>query len=174
MASTMTSSYSAPRASAVRTSTDTATSAKTAVRYDAASGLSAMLLAAMVSALVVVADQLIDTWADGHLLFAWVALWAVGFAALAIFGGAARRLAAAAMVALDDWSQDVAQARADKRLWAIAQSDPRVMADLQMAISRGTLEVSGVSTPSRWAALVDKLQSAKASSLERRAYLPYL
>ena len=61
------------------------------VRYDAAKGLSAMLLAAMVSALVVVADQLIDTWADGHLLAAWVALWAVGFGALAIFGGAARK-----------------------------------------------------------------------------------
>ena len=174
MANTMISSYSASRSSAARTAAVAGTYSKPTVRYDAAKGLSAMLLAAMVSALVVVADQLIDTWADGHLLAAWVALWAVGFAALAVFGGAARKLAVTTTVALDEWSQRVAQSRADQRLWAIAQSDPRVMADLQMAISRGTVETSAVSTRSRWAALADKLQSAKASSLERRGYLPYL
>jgi hypothetical protein len=43
-----------------------------------------MLLAAMVSALIVVADQLIDSWADGDLLAAWVVLWVVGFAAVAL------------------------------------------------------------------------------------------
>ena len=92
-----------------------------------------MLLAAMVSALVVVADQLIDTWADGHLMVAWIALWVVGFSAIAIFAGAARKLAATAVGALDAWSQRVAKNRADERLWVIAKSDPRVMADLNAA-----------------------------------------
>ena len=105
--------------------------------YDSATGLSAMLLAAMVSALVVVADQLIGTWADGHLMVAWIALWVVGFATLAIFGGAARKLALTALSALDAWSERVAQDRADKRLWLIAQSDARVMADLKAAMARG-------------------------------------
>lgn len=104
--------------------------------FDSAKGLSAMLLAAMVSALVVVADQLIETWADGHLMAAWVALWLVGFSAIAIFGGAARKLALAAVGALDAWSRRIARNRANKRLWLIAKSDPRVMADLTAAMAR--------------------------------------
>lgn len=104
--------------------------------FNSTKGLSAMLLAAMVSALLVVADQLIDTWADGHLLVAWVALWLVGFAAVAVFAGSARRLATALVSSLDAWSQRVAKARADERLWAIAQTDPRVMADLTAAKAR--------------------------------------
>jgi hypothetical protein len=104
--------------------------------FDSTKGLSFMLLAVMVSALVVVADQLIDTWADGHLFAAWVALWLVCFAAVAVFAGAARKLATAAISAGNAWSERLARARADERLWAIAKSDPRVMADLNAAMSR--------------------------------------
>ena len=104
--------------------------------FDGARGLSAMLLAAMVSALLVVADQLMNTWADGHLMVAWVALWLVGFSALAVFAGAARRFAATVMAALDAWSQRLAQARSDERMWAVAQADPRVMADITAAMMR--------------------------------------
>ena len=105
--------------------------------FNSSTGLSAMLLAAMVSALIVVADQLLGTWADGHLMVAWIALWVVGFMAIAVFGGAARKLAFTAIGALDDWSERIAQNRADDRLWLIAQSDARVMADLKAAMSRG-------------------------------------
>ncbi len=104
--------------------------------FDSTKGLSFMLLAAMAAALVVVADQLIDTWADGHLLAAWVALSLVAFAALALFSALVRKLAAKVMGALNAWSQRVARARADARLWQIAKSDPRVMADLDAAIAR--------------------------------------
>ena len=104
--------------------------------FNATQGLSAMLLAAMVSSLVVVADQLVETWADGHLMVAWVALWLVGFSAIAVFAGAARKLAVTVVGALDAWSRRVALARADARLWAIAQTDPRVMADLNAAMAR--------------------------------------
>lgn len=107
--------------------------------FSSTKGLSAMLLAAMVAALVVVADQLIDTWADGHLLAAWVALWVVGFAAVAVFAGSARQLARTVVSALDAWSERIAKRRADERLWAIAQTDPRVMADLTAAITRSKL-----------------------------------
>lgn len=104
--------------------------------FDGAKGLAAMLLAAIVAAMVVVADQLVENWADGHLLVVWVALWAVAFAALALFAGMARQLAARLLAALDAWSGAIAQARADARLWAAAKADPRVMADLQVAITR--------------------------------------
>ena len=98
--------------------------------FDSTKGLAAMLLAAMVSSLVVVADQLIDTWADGHLMLAWVSLWVVGFVALGLFAGAARNVAHATMSALNAWSRQVALKRADERMWVIAKSDRRVMADL--------------------------------------------
>ncbi len=117
------------------------TSAADAVRggFNSTKSLSAMLLAAMVSALVVVADQLMDTWAEGHLMLAWLALWAVGFAAVAIFADAARKLAATMVEALDAWSARIAQRRADERLWSSAKADPRIMADLNAAMSRSHL-----------------------------------
>jgi len=99
-------------------------------------GLAAVLLAAMVSALVVVADQLIDTWAEGHLLAAWVLLWVIGFAALAVLAPTARHLSRRLVTGLDTWSQRVARRRADERLWDLARKDPRIMADLQAARSR--------------------------------------
>ena len=104
--------------------------------FDSTRSLSVMLLAAMVSALVVVADQLIDTWADGHLFAAWVAFWMIGFAVMAMCAAPARRLTARALGALNAWSARTAIARADARLWKIAQADPRVMADLNAALER--------------------------------------
>lgn len=105
-------------------------------RFDSTRGLSAMLLAAMVSALVVVSEQLIDTWADGHLMLAWIALWLIVFSVLALFASSARKLAITAVKVLDAWSLRVAQDRSDAQLWAIAQRDPRVMADLRAALAR--------------------------------------
>jgi len=104
--------------------------------YDSTRSLAAMLLAAIVAAMLVVADQIVGTWADGDLLAAWVAMWLVGFAALALFAGSARRVAIRAIAVADAWSHKVAQRRADERMWSIAQKDPRVMADLQAAMSR--------------------------------------
>ncbi|WP_205629990.1 hypothetical protein [Curvibacter sp. PAE-UM] len=103
---------------------------------DATRGLAGVLLAAMVATLVVVADQLMETWADGHLLAAWVLMWVIGFAALALLAPTARSLAGRVMVGLDGWSQGLARRRADERLWDLARKDPRVMADIQAAASR--------------------------------------
>jgi CBS domain containing-hemolysin-like protein len=98
--------------------------------------LAAMLLAAIVAAFVVVADQMVDTWADGHLLAAWVALWAVAFAAVGLFAGVSKTLAIQMKQGLDTWSARMAQRRSDERLWAIAQTDARLMSELQTAMSR--------------------------------------
>lgn len=99
-------------------------------------GLSVMLLAAAVSALVVLADQYVGVWTDGHLFFGWVVLWAVVFAGLALFAGTARALATRALGALDAWSRSIAQSRAESRMWEIAKSDPRIMAELKTARAR--------------------------------------
>ena len=104
--------------------------------FDGTKGLSAMLLAAMVSSLVVVADQLVETWVNGHLMVAWIALWVVCFTAIAMFAGAARKLAVASIVILNTWTEKKAQERSDERLWAVAQTDPRMMADISAAMAR--------------------------------------
>lgn len=104
--------------------------------FDSTKSLAAMLLAAMVAALVVAADQLVDTWADGHLLAAWVTLWVVAFAALALLATTTRQLASGVVASLSAWSYRAARARSDERLWALAQKDPRVLADLQAAMTR--------------------------------------
>ena len=99
-----------------------------------------MLLAAVVAAMVVVADRLISTWADGQLFLAWVFLWVVVFAGMALFADTARSLARRAVVVLDGWSQALAEARAETRLWEMARMDHRLMNELMAARTRAADE----------------------------------
>jgi hypothetical protein len=99
-------------------------------------GLATLLLSAMAAATMVVAYEVMDSVAEGHLLVMWIALWAAAFAALALFAGAARDLAARLVIGLDAWSRSLAEARSDQRLWAAAKQDHRLMADLQGAVLR--------------------------------------
>lgn len=108
--------------------------------------LSALLLAAALATVIVIADQVIDTWADGHLLLAWVLLWAIVFAGLALFADSARRVARRTVASLDDWSRSLAEARAEMRLWEIARQDPRVMGELMAARSREEAQAVSQST----------------------------
>ena len=99
-------------------------------------GLAALLLAAMVAALMVVAEHLISTWNDGGLLVAWVALWVVAFAALALGANSSRALATRFTRRWRTGALRRAQARSDARLLQAANADPRIMAELQAALSR--------------------------------------
>ena len=100
-------------------------------------GLATLLLSAIAAAVMVVAYQVMDSVTEGHLLVMWIAVWAVAFAVLVMFAGAARNAAVSLKAGLDGWSRSLAEARADQRLWQAAKNDPRVMADLQMALLRG-------------------------------------
>ncbi len=84
--------------------------------FSSARGLATLLLSALTAAVMVVAYQVMDSIAEGQLLAMWMALWLVAFAALALFAGAARRLAARARSSLDAWSRHRAQACDDQRL----------------------------------------------------------
>jgi hypothetical protein len=110
--------------------------AKKPVDVERTRGLTGMLLAAAVAALVVVADQLVSTWADGHLFLGWVAMWAVVFASMALFSGAARRLSQRVVRGLDAWACSRAEARAEARFMVLAQRDHRMMAEFQRAKSQ--------------------------------------
>ncbi len=81
---------------------------KSAIGFDESTTLAGMLLAAVLAALLVVADQLIETWSDGHLLVGWVALWTAVFAALAVTAPALRALALAASAGITRWVRGTA------------------------------------------------------------------
>jgi hypothetical protein len=104
--------------------------------FDGARGAATLLLAALVSALLVVANQVVDTWTEGHLLAAWIVMWLVGFAALALFAAPARSWAVSLRATFVSWKQARREAIEDERLWNVALTDARVMADLSRAMSR--------------------------------------
>lgn len=139
-------------------------------RLDAPRGLAGVLLAAMVATLVVVAEQLMETWADGHLLAAWMLAWVVGFAALALLAPTARSLAGRVMAALDGWSQDVARHRADNRLWDLARTDSRVMADIQSAATRTQPLVEAATANKTTAPVKSYSSAARVERLTQRIW----
>jgi hypothetical protein len=110
--------------------------AATAAPRSSSKTLANLLLTAGVAALVVGVDQMIDNWAESHVVAAWLALWAVAVLAIVVLRGLTRHLAQNLMTGLDAWSAHVARSRADERLWLMAQSDPRLMSDLQVALDR--------------------------------------
>ena len=93
----------------------------------------------MVSALLVVAHQVIDTWSEGHLLAAWMVLWLVAFAALALLTMPARRMAVALRASARAWAENRARAAEDERTWQVALKDPRIMAELNHAMGVPTV-----------------------------------
>ena len=108
---------------------------ETARSFDGARGAATLLLAAAVSALLVVANELVETWTEGHLFAAWVALWVIGFAGLALFAAPARALGGQLRSGLKAWAAARKQAAEDQQLWNLALQDARVMADLSRAMS---------------------------------------
>lgn len=103
--------------------------------FDGARGAATLLLAAIVSAALVVANEVITIWTEGHLMVAWIAMWAIGFAGLALFAQPAARAGAALRRGLRAWGAARRQAADDERLWNVALTDARVMADLSRAMS---------------------------------------
>ena len=110
-----------------------------ATHFDSARGAATLLLAAVVSALLVVAHQVIDTWSEGHLLAAWMVLWLVAFAALALFAVPARRAGVALRGAAKAWAERRRRAADDQRIWQVALQNPRVMAELNHAMGIDTV-----------------------------------
>ncbi len=106
-----------------------------ATQLDGTRAVATLLLAAIVAAVLVVANQVIDTWTEGHLLAAWILMWTIGFAALGLLATPARRAAAALRAGLKAWAAARRQAAEDEKLWNVALTDARVMADISRAMS---------------------------------------
>ena len=116
-------------------------------QFKRAKGLLALLLAGGVSAVIVVADQIVTSWTEGHLMIAWVALWIMVFAALALFAEASRGGTARLIAGWEARSRIWAERADEERIWSVAQSDPRLMADLQGARLRAEREATEAGEP---------------------------
>lgn len=94
-----------------------------------------LLLAAVVSALVVIANQVIDSWSDGHLMAAWIVLWAVAFAAIGLLAEPIRQAVGGVRRGIKQWTARRRQSDAEDQLWSLALKDARVMAEISRAMS---------------------------------------
>jgi chromate transport protein ChrA len=103
---------------------------------DGSRTLAGMLVAAAMAALLVVADQVIETWTDGHLLAGWVALWTVAFAALALMAAPLRHMVAFAAGGVARYFSAWREQRSEERMWELASRDPRVMEEIRAAMAR--------------------------------------
>jgi len=139
-------------------------------RWSSISGVAALLLTSIVAAVLVVAYEVMDSVVEGHLLVMWMALWALAFTGLALYSGTARSLVARAKSGLDGWARGQAKARADERLWVIAKSDTRVMADLHAAITRqqSLAEVAENEAPAGLSARAIRLGGAELRAYQRQ------
>ena len=108
---------------------------QSASRFDGARGAASLLLAALVAGLLVVVHELIDTWSDGHLLAAWVLLWVIAFAGMALLAAPARRAVMLARGAGKAWAEARARQAEDEKTWNAALHDARLMADLSRAMN---------------------------------------
>ena len=107
-----------------------------ATRIRSAKGLAGVLVVGGVAAAIVVADQIVTAWADGHLLLAWIVMWAIVFALLALFSDSIRTWPTRLRTDIDARLLAYSEAADEARTWAIAQTDHRLMAELQMAKMR--------------------------------------
>jgi hypothetical protein len=103
---------------------------------DSSSTLAGMLVAAVVAAVLVVADQVIHTWADGQLLVGWVGLWVITFALLSYMAPSLRQMSSMAAGIARRWAGRRAARQAEDAMWALAQQDYRVLGELRAAQMR--------------------------------------
>lgn len=98
-----------------------------------AKGMAGALVAGGLAAAIVVADQIVSAWADGHLLLAWIAMWVIVFTLLAMFSGLIRNGSGQLRASIQARLVARRQAASDDRMWSAALADPRLMADLDIA-----------------------------------------
>ena len=98
--------------------------------------LAGLLSASVFAALLAVADQVIDSWADGHMLLAWVMLWLSIFGGLALLTRPMRRASTASALWLQIRVAALMQSRREAALWELAMHDPRMLQELRAAKAR--------------------------------------
>jgi hypothetical protein len=103
---------------------------------DNARNIALILLSAIVSTILVIVNQVIDTYTDGHMLAAWTLMWVVAFTAIALLANPIRKSVAGFGPALKAWKLSRLERANDRKMWEVALQDPRVMAEIQRALSQ--------------------------------------
>jgi hypothetical protein len=98
--------------------------------------LTSFLLAAFVSALVVVASQAMETLGEDYVFVTWLALWALAFASLGLLTMPVRRLARSLRKHYTAYRAESRAAAQEEALWELAHHDPRVLAEIYSAMAR--------------------------------------
>ena len=105
-------------------------------RLNGARGMAAGLVAAVVAAVLVVVDRLASNLENGEMLAVWAVVCALFFVALAVGANALRPVGGRLAAAWKAAAERRANARADAQFMAYAAFDPRVMHELQAAVTR--------------------------------------
>ncbi len=108
-----------------------------AVRADSARSVAAVLLSAIVSTVLVIVNQVIDTYTDGHLMAAWMFMWVVAFSTIALLATPIRKTVTGFKPAVNAWILARRERANDNKMWEVALQDPRVMAEIQRAMTNG-------------------------------------
>jgi hypothetical protein len=135
-------------------------------RLDGVRGLSTLLMAAAVAALVVLAERLMGGWAEQHQFLAWVALWLLILTGTAAVSAPARGLARRVRHALQDSAAAIAEARAEVRLWEAARADHRVMAECVQARQRDLDDDAGLAAA--WGRFPEHLHDGRGNATHLR------
>jgi hypothetical protein len=98
-------------------------------------GIAVALLAVGVVALIAAVNHAGDTVSESNLLVGWIALWVVVFAALALIVGPASKGLQQVRGLLGRWTAARRAAQQDEKLWQLALTDARIMADISRAMS---------------------------------------
>ena len=105
-----------------------------AARIDGARSTVVLGIVVVLTALLVIANEVVTTWSDGHLLAAWIILWTVALAALPLLAAPARRAMAGLRSRYRAWSDARKQAASDAQMWDLALRDARIMAEISRAM----------------------------------------
>lgn len=135
-------------------------------RLDGVRGLSTLLMAAAVAALVVLAERLMGGWAEQHQFLAWVALWLLILVGSAAVSAPARGLARRVRHAAQTSVAAIAEARAEVRLWDAARADHRVMADCLQARQRDLGDETGLAAS--WGRFPERLDDGRGNATHLR------
>ena len=101
-----------------------------------------LVLTAIVAAVLVGANRLIDSVAGGsHWIAGWALLWAVAFLAIALLAAPARNLSSSLRTLSAAWSEGQRRAAEDEKTWEAALRDSRIMADLNRAMSDSAVSI---------------------------------
>ena len=136
MTSFVTPDFPRKHAGLTRISDGLSTVQSFSAKIRSAKGLASGLVAGGVAAVIVVADQIVTAWADGHLLLAWIAMWAIVFALLALFSDTIRTWPTRLGAEIDARLLAYREAAEQAHTCAAAQADHRLIGELQLAKMR--------------------------------------